>query len=100
MLRALAEPQRLMILRLVRSRELRAGDIARHFKTTRSGISQHLRVLTDAGLLSQRRHGTSRLYRVRREGFAQLRDFLDTFWQDRLGNLKTAAEEIAKKRAL
>jgi DNA-binding transcriptional ArsR family regulator len=98
MLRAIAEPQRLTILRLVRSRELRAGDIARHFRTTRSGISQHLRVLTDAGLLSQRRQGTSRLYRIRNEGFAQLRDFLDTFWDDRLVQLKAAVEEDAKKK--
>jgi DNA-binding transcriptional ArsR family regulator len=98
MLRAIAEPQRLTILRLVRSRELRAGDIARHFRTTRSGISQHLRVLTDAGLLSQRRQGTSRLYRIRNEGFAQLRDFLDTFWDDRLAQLKAAVEEDAKKK--
>lgn len=97
-LRALAEPQRLTILRLVRSRELRAGDIARHFRTTRSGISQHLRVLTEAGLLSQRRQGTSRFYRVRREGFAQLRAFLDFFWEEKLMRLKTAAEEDAKKR--
>jgi DNA-binding transcriptional ArsR family regulator len=82
----------------VRSRELRAGDIARHFRTTRSGISQHLRVLTDAGLLSQRRQGTSRLYRIRNEGFAQLRDFLDTFWDDRLAQLKAAVEEDAKKK--
>jgi DNA-binding transcriptional ArsR family regulator len=98
MLRAIAEPQRLTILRLVRSRELRAGDIARHFRTTRSGISQHLRVLTDAGLLSQRRQGTSRLYRIRNEGFAQLRDFLDTFWDDRLAQLKAAVEEDARKK--
>ena len=98
MLRAIAEPRRLTILRLVRSRELRAGDIARHFRTTRSGISQHLRVLTDAGLLSQRRQGTSRLYRIRNEGFAQLRDFLDTFWDDRLAQLKAAVEGDAKKK--
>ena len=100
MLRALAEPQRLTILRLVRSGELRAGDIARHFRTTRSGVSQHLRILTDAGLLSQRRHGTSRLYRIREEGFAQLSAFLNTFWESRLARLKTVAEEDAKNRAL
>lgn len=97
-LKALAEPQRLTILSLVRSRELRAGDIARHFRTTRSSISQHLRVLSDAGLLSERRQGTTRLYRLRREGFAELRAFLDSFWEDRLARLKTAAEEDARKR--
>jgi DNA-binding transcriptional ArsR family regulator len=98
MLRALAEPQRVTILQVVGSRELRAGDIARHFRATRSGISQHLRVLTDAGLLSQRREGTCRLYRIRNEGFAQLRAFLDTFWDERLTKLKTAVEEDTKKK--
>jgi DNA-binding transcriptional ArsR family regulator len=54
-LRAIAEPRRMSILKLVRTRELRAGEIARHFRTTRSAISQHLPVLTRAGLLHERR---------------------------------------------
>lgn len=99
MLKALAEPRRVAILRLVRSRELKAGEIAGHFKTTRSGISQHLRVLTNAGLLFQRRQGTHRLYRIRHEGFGQLRDFLAAFWEDRLARLKAAAEsEVGRTR--
>jgi DNA-binding transcriptional ArsR family regulator len=80
-LKALAEPRRMAILTLVRSRhELRAGDIASHFRSTCPGISQHLRVLTKAGLLCETRQGTSRLYSLRREGFGELRACLDSFW--------------------
>ncbi len=95
-LRALAEPRRVAILSLIRRRELRAGQIADNFNTTRSAISQHLRVLMKAGLLSERRRGTSRLYRLRAEGFAQLRALLDTFWEDGLARLKSEAEKQVK----
>jgi len=98
-LRALAEPRRVAILSLIRKRELRAGQIAENFKTTRSAISQHLRVLTKAGLLSERRRGTSRLYRLRAEGFSQLRALLDTFWEDGLARLKSEAEKHVKSSA-
>jgi DNA-binding transcriptional ArsR family regulator len=91
-LKALAEPQRVAILRLVHARELPAGEIARCFSSTRQAVSQHLRLLTDAGLLEERREGTRRLYRLRPEAFAQLRDFLGTFWDERLGSLKREVE--------
>jgi DNA-binding transcriptional ArsR family regulator len=97
-LRALAEPRRVAILKLVGSRELRAGEISRQFRTTRPAISQHLRVLTKAGLLAERREGTRRFYRIRREGFAELRSFLDSFWTERLGVLKEEAEKEARSR--
>lgn len=97
-LRALAEPRRLAILELVRSRELRAGDIAKRFRTTRPAISQHLRVLAKAGLLSERRHGTSRFYRVRPEGFGELRAMLSAFWDEKLVRLKNAAEAEIRSR--
>lgn len=100
-LRALAEPRRLAILKLLGPRELRAGEISRHFRTTRPAISQHLRVLIKAGLLTERREGTRRLYRIRPKGFAQLRTFLEGFWGDRLARLKSAAEaEAASRRGL
>lgn len=95
--KALAEPRRLAILRLIGSREMRAGDIADRFKLTRPAISQHLRVLTEAKLLIERREGTRRLYRVRREGFAELRGFLDEFWDARLARLKHAVESDGRK---
>lgn len=98
MLRALAEPRRVAILRLIRRREMPAGQIAENFNTTRSAISQHLRVLMKAGLLAERRRGTSRLYRLRLEGFDELRSMLDTFWEDALARLKSEAEKQHRGR--
>jgi DNA-binding transcriptional ArsR family regulator len=91
-LRALAEPTRRRILRLVRDRERTAGDIAAHFAVTRPAVSQHLRVLEDARLVSVRRDGTRRWYRARPEGLAELHRWLEAMWVDRLGDLKRAAE--------
>lgn len=92
-LRAIAEPRRRRILTLVRDGELSAGAIAEHFEVTRPAISQHLGVLKEAGLVSERREGTRRLYRARPEGLAELRSFLEEFWDERLDALKRAAEQ-------
>lgn len=97
-LRAIAEPRRRTILRLVGSEELSAGEIASHFEVSRPAISQHLTVLKGAGLLSERREGTRRLYLARPEGLAELRDFLDEFWADGLDRLKAAAEQEERER--
>ena len=91
-LRAIAEPRRRRILQLVGSEELSAGEIASHFEVTRPAISQHLTVLRGAGLVTERRDGTRRLYRARPEGLAELRSFLDEFWAEGLDRLKAAAE--------
>jgi DNA-binding transcriptional ArsR family regulator len=91
-LRAIAEPRRREILRLVAHEELPAGVIAARFAVTRPAISQHLRVLKEAGLLNERREGTRRLYRARPEGLADLRAFLEGMWDDNLDRLKSAAE--------
>jgi DNA-binding transcriptional ArsR family regulator len=98
-LEAIVEPRRREILRLVRDDELTAGKIAAHFDVTRQAISQHLRVLHDAGLVSERRDGTRRIYRVRPEGLLELRAFLDDFWKDRLEQLKREVEAEEKRRA-
>lgn len=92
MLRAIAEPNRRAILELVTTGEMAAGEIAAHFSVTRPAISQHLTVLKDAGLLSERREGTRRMYRARPEGLAELRAFLATMWPDALERFKAAAE--------
>lgn len=97
-LRAIAEPRRRTILRLVGSEELSAGEIASHFEVSRPAISQHLTVLKGAGLLSERREGTRRLYLARPEGLTELRDFLDEFWADGLDRLKAAAEREERDR--
>jgi DNA-binding transcriptional ArsR family regulator len=83
-LRALAEPRRRAILELVAADELAAGEIAAHFDITRPAISQHLTVLKEAGLLTERRDGTRRLYRARPEGVGALRDLLDGIWASSL----------------
>jgi DNA-binding transcriptional ArsR family regulator len=92
-LRALAEPRRREILALIRDRELPAGDIARRFDVTRPAISQHLAVLRDADLVTERRDGTRRLYRARPAGAAELLDWLEAFWDDGLERLRIAAEQ-------
>jgi DNA-binding transcriptional ArsR family regulator len=96
--RAIAEPRRRQILALVSDEELSAGEIASRFDVSRPAISQHLTVLRGAGLLSERRQGTSRYYRARPEGLAGLRDFMDRFWTDRLERLKLAAELEQQRR--
>jgi DNA-binding transcriptional ArsR family regulator len=96
--RAIAEPRRRQILALVRDEERSAGEIAAGFEVSRPAISQHLTVLREAGLLSERRQGTSRLYRARPEGLAGLRDFMNDFWTDRLERLKLAAELEQQRR--
>jgi DNA-binding transcriptional ArsR family regulator len=96
-LRAIAEPRRRTILRLVGAEELSAGEIASNFEVTRPAISQHLAVLEGAGLVSVRREGTRRLYSARPEGLDQLRDFLDEFWADGLDRLKVAAERAEER---
>jgi DNA-binding transcriptional ArsR family regulator len=89
---ALAEPRRREILRLVRDRPRSVNEIAERFDVTQQAISQHLKVLRDAGLVAVRPEGQRRLYVVRPEGLAALRDFLDEFWPDSLQRLKRAVE--------
>src|SRR5881392_4503379 len=89
---AIAEPRRREILHLVRDQEMASGRIAAHFDVTRQAVSQHLRVLHDAGLVSERRDGTRRIYRARPEGLLELRKFLDEFWDNRLDALKREVE--------
>jgi DNA-binding transcriptional ArsR family regulator len=97
-LKAIAAPRRRRILSLVRNGELSAGEIAAHFDVTRPAVSQHLNVLKEAGLVSERRNGTRRLYRVRPEGLAELREFLDEFWDERLEALKRESEREEKQK--
>jgi DNA-binding transcriptional ArsR family regulator len=100
-LHALGEPHRIAILRLVRDREYPSGEIAAQFPdVTGPAVSQHLRVLREAGLIEERRSGTRRLYRARPEGLAELRAVLRDFWDDGLAQLRDAAEEHHKDKGL
>ena len=97
-LKAIAAPRRRQILTLVRDEELSAGEIASHFDVTRPAVSQHLNVLKEAGLVSERRNGTRRLYRARPEGLAELRAFLEDYWDVRLDTLKREVEKEERKK--
>ena len=97
-LKAIAEPNRRRILRLVRDEELSAGEIASHFDISWPAVSQHLGVLKEAGLVDERRNGVRRLYRARPEGLTELQAFLDEFWGDRLTALKREAEREERKK--
>jgi DNA-binding transcriptional ArsR family regulator len=93
LLRALAEPQRRRIVQLVGDGELPAGAIADQFAITPQAVSQHLRVLKDAGLLRERRDGTRRLYALRPEAIASVRAFLDDLWPSSLARLRDAVQD-------
>jgi DNA-binding transcriptional ArsR family regulator len=96
-LRALAEPRRRAILQLVAHSELAAGEIAGCFEVSRTAVSQHLTVLRNAGLLTERKVATRRLYRARPEGLSGLRQFLDQMWAF---SLETARDLVEADRAV
>jgi DNA-binding transcriptional ArsR family regulator len=88
----LAEPRRRDLLALLARDERTAGDIGRHFDVTRQAVSQHLRILLEAGLIRERREGTRRWYSARPEGLAEVRAYVDAMWPSALDDLKAAAE--------
>ena len=96
---AMADPTRRRLLRLVRDREIAAGELARRCpKISRPAVSQHLRILERAELVSVRRAGNHRLYRSRPEGLGELRAFIDEMWTDRLSALRATAERFETAR--
>ena len=98
-LKALAEPRRREILRLVWSQEVPATDIADSFRdVTRPAISQHLSVLKEANLVTERRDGTRRLYRANPQTMAELRAFLDDYWTSGLERLRDVAEAAQARK--
>jgi DNA-binding transcriptional ArsR family regulator len=96
---AIAAPRRRDILRLVHTEELTAGAIAANFgDVSRPAISQHLRVLREAGLIRERRDGTRRFYSADTGGLDALREYLERFWDERLETLKTEAEREERNK--
>ena len=91
-LRALANPTRRKILRLVSAGERSAGHIASHFHQTRPAISQHLSQLCDAGLLKVRRCAQSRLYSIDENTVGTLQVRMNEFWEEALPRLKETIE--------
>jgi DNA-binding transcriptional ArsR family regulator len=95
---AIAQPTRRQILRLLADGERSAGEVVSQFTLTQPAISQHLKVLREAGLVSERREGTRRLYSVRPEGLDDLHGFLAEVMPARLGRLKQVAEAEQKRK--
>jgi DNA-binding transcriptional ArsR family regulator len=91
-LRALADPSRREILRLVQHREMAAGEIAANFPLTQQAVSQHIGVLKQAGLLAERRDGARRLYVLQPESLEPVRALVESFWPDALRRLKQVVE--------
>lgn len=94
--KVIAEPRRREILRLCWDAERTAGQLADQFEVTFGAVSQHLKVLRDAGLVTVRRDGTRRYYRANRAQLGPLADYLESMWAtelDRLATLAQAAEE-------
>src|ERR1019366_10495775 len=99
LLKAIAEPKRRDIIRLIWSRELPAAEIAEYFPdVTRSAISQHLGVLKKNGIIHERREGTRRLYCVNRSEVVKLRAFLDSFWSGSLERLRDLPEDTQRTK--
>ncbi|HEX8996729.1 MAG TPA: metalloregulator ArsR/SmtB family transcription factor [Ktedonobacterales bacterium] len=87
---AIAHPARRQILDLLADHERNVNEIARNFGVSRPAISQHLRILLDAGLVAESRHGRERRYRLVPQPLAQAHDWLaqyERFWRDRLRDL-------------
>lgn len=89
---AISDPTRFAILRSLASRPLAVGELANAFPISRPAISQHLRVLADAGLVSARKLGTKRLYAIDEAGLKALKEHFDQFWSVVLSDFKAAAE--------
>lgn len=95
-LQALADATRRALLRRMWDREVPAGRLAEGFSMSRPAISQHLRVLRDAGLVRVRRDGTRRLYTARPDALEDVMKFFDELWDRRLPDLRAAAEAEAR----
>jgi DNA-binding transcriptional ArsR family regulator len=94
---ALGDGTRRLILERLRSGPQAVGEIATGLPVSRPAVSQHLRILKEAGLVTERRNGTRRLYRVDTDGLAEVRDYLESFWTDVLAAFEAAAEAEAEK---
>ena len=97
-LQALGDPTRRSVLEHLRDGPLAVGEIAAQLPVSRPAVSQHLRVLKEAGLVTERQDGTRRLYRVDPDGLAGLREYLDGFWEEALASFKAAAEAEERRK--
>jgi DNA-binding transcriptional ArsR family regulator len=91
-LTALADPTRRAIFELVAARPVAVGELARELPVSRPAVSQHLRVLKDAGLVRDHADGTRRIYALDRDGLAAVREYFEAFWTTSLASFRDAAE--------
>src|SRR5918911_4133072 len=90
---ALADPTRRKVFERLREGPRPVGEIARGLPVSRPAVSQHLRVLKEAGLVRERRAGTRNFYSVNGDGLAELRDYFEEYWDEALAAFKEAAEK-------
>jgi DNA-binding transcriptional ArsR family regulator len=95
---ALADPTRRKIFERLKRGPSPVGVLAEGLPVSRPAVSQHLKVLKEAGLVSEEQDGARRIYRIDPEGLSQLRRWLDGFWDDALENFKAEAEKGTKKK--
>jgi DNA-binding transcriptional ArsR family regulator len=95
---ALSDPTRRRVFQRLQSGGLSVGEIAKGLPVSRPAVSQHLKVLKEARLVSEQQEGARRIYRIDPEGLGQLRRWLDGFWDHALGNFKAEAEKGTKKK--
>jgi DNA-binding transcriptional ArsR family regulator len=93
---ALGDGTRRQILERLRRGPMAVGELAQGLPVSRPAVSQHLRVLKGAGLVTERRDGTRRLYRVDTDGLAEVREYFESFWADVLAAFEAAAEAEAE----
>ena len=94
---ALGDPTRWTIFEHLAERPRAVGELADELPVSRPAVSQHLRVLKDAGLVIDRRDGTRRIYQLNPDGLAELRAQLDRFWTQALANFKQIVEQATDK---
>ncbi len=92
-IQALGDPTRRSIFERLRNGPRAVGELARELPVSRPAVSQHLRVLKEAGLVTEQRNGTRRIYGVDAASVAELRDYFDGFWSDTLESFKRAVEQ-------
>ena len=92
-IQALGDPTRRSIFERLRTGPRAVGELARELPVSRPAVSQHLRVLKEAGLVTEQRNGTRRIYGVDAANVAELRDYFDGFWSDALESFKRAVEQ-------
>ena len=95
---ALGDPTRRAIFEQLSAGPRSVGEIAEHLPVSRPAVSQHLRVLKEAGLVTERKDGTRRIYGVEPKAIADLRAYFDSFWEQALAGFKATAESEGRKR--